>query len=299
MTTTESNGRQATDPHILSAPRTALPPQPRRPLDDTSTGTSTRSPGTPVPLGLADHDRRMRREGQILRLRAEAEHCLQKPVRHPDGGDRTVAETQADMDELRQQVSHETAMQSRKHHRLPRWMRSIPKFVLFFDFALLLYFFGGVTDVNWQAPLSIDLAFAAAVAGMMTVLAYGFLAFTGHQLQMHKTHAGTVHRQDLDGFTKATFGTAMTVITVLGALMFVRIRSEVLDALGARAGVTALVIPLAVAVVSAAANFLVVLIHMLDGSTEVARLDKLAVATRRQARKAHRLRRQAARQAHQ
>ena len=44
---------------------------------------------------------------------------------------------------------------------------------------------------------------------------------------------------------------------------------------------TALVIPLAVAVVSAIANYLVVLIHALDGSDEVARLDKLAAATRR------------------
>jgi hypothetical protein len=291
--TTENNGHQAADQKLLAAPGAALPPQPRRPLAD----TSTRSAGVPGPLDLADHDRRMHREGRKLRLRAEVEHCMQKPVKHPDGGDRTVAETLADEDELRQQVSRETAMGSRKHHRLPRWMRSIPKLVLFFDFALLLYFFGGITNVNWQAALSIDLAFAAAVAGMMTVLAYGFLAFSGHRMQMHKNHAGTVHRDDLDGFTKATFGAAMTVITVLGALMFVRIRSEVLDALGARAGVTALVIPLAVAVVSAAANFLVVLIHMLDGSTEVARLDKLAAATRRQTRKAHRLRRQAARQA--
>jgi hypothetical protein len=289
--TAESNGHQAADQQLLSASRAAIPPQPRRPLAD----TSTRPPGAPAPLNLADQHRRMHREERQRSLQADAEHCLQKPVRHPDGGDRTVAETQADMDELRNQVSRETAMGSLKHHLLPRWMRSIPKFVLFFDFALLLYFFGGVTNVNWQAALSVDLAFAAAVAGMMTVLAYGFLAFTGHRLQMHKNHAGTVRRDDLDGFTKATFAVAMTVIAVLGALMFVRIRSEVLDALGLRAGVTALVIPLAVAVVSAAANFLVVLIHMLDGSTEVARLDKLAAATRRQARKAHRLRRQAAR----
>jgi hypothetical protein len=292
---TESNGHQAADQQLLSASRTVVPPQARRPLAD----TSTRSPGARAPLNLADHDRRMHREEQQRRLQADAEHCLQKPVRHPDGGDRTVAETQADMDELRKQVSHEMASGSLKHHRLARWMRAIPKFVLFFDFALLLYFFGGVTNVNWQAPVGIDLAFAAAMAGMTTVLAYGFLAFTGHQLQLHKNHAGRVRRQVLDGFTKATFAVAMAVIAVLGALMFVRIRSEVFDTLGPRAGVTALVIPLAVAVVSAAANFLVVLIHMRDGSAEVARLDKLAAATRRPVRKAHRLRRQAARQAHQ
>jgi hypothetical protein len=169
--------------------------------------------------------------------------------------------------------------------------------VLFFDFALLLYFFAGITNVDWQSPLSMNLAFATALAGMVTVLAYGFLGFTGHRMRNHKNHAGTVHLDELDGFTKAAFGTAMTVVTVVATLMFLRIHSEVIYALGPQAGVTALVIPLAIAVVSAVANYLVVLIHALDGSDEVHRLDKLAAATRRPARKAHRLRKRAAQQA--
>jgi len=107
-----------------------------------------------------------------------------------------------------------------------------------------------------------------------------------------------VHLDELDGFTKAAFGIAISVITVLAALMYLRIRSEVIDALGPQAGVTALVIPLAVAVVSAVANYLVVLIHTFDGSDEVHRLNKLATATRRLARKAHRLRKRAAEQAY-
>jgi hypothetical protein len=189
-------------------------------------------------------------------------------------------------------------MRSRKHRRLPRWQGWIPKFVLSFDFALLLYFFAGITNVNWQSPVSMSLAFAIILAGMVTVLAYGFLSFTGHRMRSYKNHAGTVHLDELDGFTKAAYATAMAVITVLAALMYLRIRSEVIDALGQQAGVTSLVIPLAVAVVSAVANYLVVLIHALDGSDEVARLDKLAAATRRPARKAHRLRRRAAQQVH-
>jgi hypothetical protein len=63
--------------------------------------------------------------------------------------------------------------------------------------------------------------------------------------------------------------------------------------------VTALVIPLAVAVVSAAANLLVVAVHAYDGSDETARMDELAKATRRLARKAHRLRERAAHQTNQ
>lgn len=234
----------------------------------------------------------------MRRQLAEADHCMQSWVKHPDGGERTVAETKADEKEQRLQISHETAMGSRKHRRLPRWQRWIPRLVLSFDFALLLYFFAGITNVDWQSPVSVNLAFAAALAAMVTVLAYGFLAFTGHRMRSYKNHAGTVHLDELDGFTKAAFGTAMTVIAVVAGLMYLRIRSEVINALGPEAGVTALVIPLAVAVVNSVANCLVVLIHALDGSDEVGRLDKLAAASRRPARRAHRLRGRAAQEAH-
>jgi len=263
-------------------------------VPDTS-APSSRAPGQP---DLAGHDQREHWQRRIHRQLAEAEHCMQTRVRHPDGGERTVAETRADEDEQRQQISHETAMGSRKHRRLPRWQRWIPKFVLGFDFALLLYFFAGITNVDWQSPLSMNLAFATALAAMVTVLAYGFLSFTGHRMRSYKNHASTLHLDELDGFTKAAFGTAVTVITVLAALMYLRIHSEVIDALGTQAGVTPLVIPLAVAVVSAVANYLVILIHALDGSDEVARMEKLAAATRRLTRRAHRLRGRAAQQAH-
>src|SRR5260370_19649547 len=109
-------------------------------------------------------------------------------------------------------------------------------------------------------------------------------------MRCNKSHAATPCLEGRTDYTTAACGTAMTVVTVVAALMFLRIHSEVIDALGPQAGVTALVIPLAVAVLSAVANYLVVLIHALDGSDEVHRLDKLAAATRRPARKAHPLR---------
>ena len=288
--TIEGNGNHPNLP-ATSGPNPV--PRPRQPEAD----RRVPAPDAPGQPSLADHDQHRRREGQMRRLLAEADHRMLTRVKHPDGGERTVTETRADEEEQRQQISHEMGMGSRKHRRLPRWQGWIPKFVLAFDFALLLYFFAGITNVNWQNPVSMNLAFAITLAGMVTVLAYGFLSFTGHRMRSYKTHAGTVHLDELDGFSKAAFGTAMAVITVLAALMYLRIHSEVTDALGPQAGVTALVIPLAVAVVSAVANYLVVLIHALDGSDEVARLDKLAAATRMPARKAHRLRRRAAQQA--
>jgi hypothetical protein len=273
----------ATEPIAVPEPREATP------------DASLPSPGTALPPSLADLDRQARRERQLRRLSTHADHWMRLRVRHPDGGERTAAETQADEAEQRRQVNRDTAAGSLKHHRLPRWQGWIPKFVLAFDFALLLYFFAGISNVDWQDPVSMNLAFAAALAAMVTVLSYGFLAFTGHRLRSHKNRAGTVHLDELDGFSKAAFGIALTVTGVLATLMFVRIRGEVINALGTRAGATALIIPLAVGVVSAVANLLVVLIHALDGSDEVERLNRLAAASRRPARKAYRLRRQASR----
>jgi hypothetical protein len=298
----QDNGtQQVTTENLPVAPGTLLPPAVPPPASGGRTPTPDARapvPDTPDEPDLAGRDRRMRRDRRVRGLIVEADHRMQSRVRHPDGGERTVAGTLADEEEQRQQIGRQAGMGSRKHRRLPRWQRWIPKFVLFFDFALLLYFFAGITNVDWQSPLSMNLAFATALAAMVTVLAYGFLAFTGHRMRSYKNHAGTVHLDELDGLTKAAFGTAIAVIIVLAALMYLRIHSEVINALGPQAGATTLVIPLAVAVVSAVANYLVVLIHALDGSDEAARLDRLAAATRRPARKAHRLRRRAAHQAH-
>jgi hypothetical protein len=180
-----------------------------------------------------------------------------------------------------------------------RWIRSIPKYVLGFDFGLLLYFFAGITNVNWASPLSLALAFAIVLAAMVTLLSYGFLTFTGHRLRSHKNHAGTIHREDLDGVTSAVFVISVVVIAVLATLMLLRIRTEVLYALGTQAQITALVIAVAVAVVNAAANFLVIAVHALDGSDQTARLDTLSAVIRRPLAEAHQLREQAAKQFNQ
>ena len=291
--TTESAGQSTAAPNLPAAQETSPPPEPRQPAPDNDGPVAHARapvPDSPGLQDLADRDRHKRVRGLLV----EAEQWLQTRVKHPDGGKRTVKQTLADEEEQRGQITRETAMGSRKHRRLPRWQRWIPKLVLFFDFCLLVYFFAGVTNVDWQSPLSMNLVFAIALAAMVTLLAYGFLAFTGHRMRSHKNHVGTVHLDELDGLTKAAFGTAMTVVTVFGALMFFRIHSEVAGALGLGAGTTALVIPLAVSVVSAVANYLVVLIHALDGSEEVHRLERLADATHRAARKAHRLQKRAA-----
>ncbi|MGH3195622.1 MAG: hypothetical protein ACRDNT_06740 [Streptosporangiaceae bacterium] len=205
-------------------------------------------------------------------------------------------EIQQDEIAQRAQIEAETQRGSRKHHRLPGWLRRVPKLVLLFDFFLLLYFFAGITDVNWSSPLSAVLAFAVLLAAMVTVLSYGFLSFTGHRMRSHKDHSGAVRLDQLDDLSKASMLVAVAIVGILAALMFTRMRIEVVYALGPGSGGAALMIALTLATVSAAANFLVVGIHALDGSDQVERLNKLSATAHRALAKAHRMRERAAHQ---
>jgi hypothetical protein len=233
---------------------------------------------------------------EIERLQAERTELLTRAnyraadrVRHPDGGLRPVEEAARDEAKQRAQIEDDCAYGSRKHQRLPRWLGRIPQVVLVVDFCLLLYFFAGVTDVDWASPLSADLVFAVLLAVMVTVLSYGFFAFAGQRLRSHKDHSGAIPLADLDGITKASTIAGIAAIIVLSALMFTRMRTEVLYALGPNAGATALLIALTLAVVSALANFLVIAIHALDGSDQVARLEALSAATSGPLTKAHKM----------
>jgi hypothetical protein len=289
----EANG------HSSAALRISMTPDPRsspgswQPVP----GARTPSPRDSSELTLAEQDRRWRHKRRAALHHIDADHHMRSRVKHPDGGERTVADTQDDEKAQRQKVTREKDMGSHKHDRLPRRQRWILKFVLLSNFILLLYCFAGVTNVDRRSPAPVNLAFAGALAAMVTVLSYGFLAFTGLRFRSRKSHEGAPDLHELDGLTKAASGAAVALIGVLAVLMYLRMHSEVLAVLGGQSGETALVIPLSVAMVSAVANCLIVLVYAFDGSDEVARLDWLAAATRRPARKAHRSRR-AAQQAH-
>ena len=121
-------------------------------------------------------------------------------VGHPDGGDCSVEEVLQHEAAQRAQIETEMAGGSVKHRRLPSWLRRVPAYVLGFDFGLLgLYFRPGITDVNWASPVSLALGFAIVLAAMVTLLSFGFLAFTGHRLRSYKNHAGAIDREDLHG----------------------------------------------------------------------------------------------------
>ena len=178
-------------------------------------------------------DRLRARQAMLLERAGHRRHHL---VRHPDGGHGTVTDLERYQAAQRAQIDMELAAQSRKHHRMPRWIGGIPKLVLLLDFCLLLYFFTGITDVDWSSPLSVNLVFAVLLAAMVTTLSYGFLTFAGYRLRSYKDHSGAVEFGNLDALTWIACGASVCGIAVIASLMFIRMRTEVSYALGPQGG---------------------------------------------------------------
>jgi hypothetical protein len=211
-------------------------------------------------------------------LRTRAGYVAGHYVGHPDGGVRTVTDTVGDQDRQRAEIAADIEGGSRRHRRLPKALRRVPLLVFAADALLLLYFFSGVTNVDWGSPFSAALVFAVLLAAMVTGISFAFFRFAGDRLQQYKNDAGTVPLRGLDEATMVTVGLALAAIAVLAVLMFTRMRTEVIIALGSHAGGTAIIIGLTLAMISVLANTLVIAVHALDGSTEADRLDALGAA---------------------
>ena len=246
---------------------------------------------------------RMNRRTDRLKARQATLHALielipHEHVPHPGGGHRTVEQTKTDRDALAARVDAERSQKSRKHNRLRRWFRHLPRVALLFDFLLLLYFLSGITDVNWAAPESPQLAFAVALAAMITLVSYGCFAFTGDRLRAHKDHSGRIPPGSLDWLSRMLAVACAVGIAILGFLMFSRMWSEVLLALGNGAKATAISVAAAVTAVNVLANIMVISVHALDGSEETDQLNAFGAAVRRSDLRADRMRRRAARLDH-
>jgi hypothetical protein len=142
-------------------------------------------------------------------------------------------------------------------------------------------------------PFSVALAFALGLAVMVTTASYGCLAFAGHRLRRHKDHSGAIPFKDLDWLSRLVAVTSVAGIVLLAVLMFVRMRSETLQALGTRSTAAALVIAATLAGVSVLANVLVIAVHASDGSDKTDRLDALSSAVGRAHAREDRMRRRA------
>jgi hypothetical protein len=219
---------------------------------------------------------KLRARQESLRIRAG--YREEELIPHPDGGVRTVSAIADDQDRLREQIAADIDSGSCKHRRLPAGLRRVPLLVLGADALLLLYFFGGITNVDWARPFSAAGLFAVLLAGMVTGISFAFFRFTGDRLQQYKDDSGSVPLRGLDTPTNISMGLAAGAMVILAALMFLRMRTEVTQTLGAHSGTTATILGLTLALVSILANTLVIAVHALDGSPEAHRLDLLGQA---------------------
>ena len=226
--------------------------------------------------GLARKADHLRAEQQGMRIRARYRDMDIVP--HPDGGVQTVAQIASDQAKQRAQIEADRDRGSFRHRRLPAAVRQVPALVFGADGLLLLYFFSGVTNVNWSSPFSPALVFAVLLASMVAGISFAFFRFTGDRLQQYKDDTGVIPLRGLDEATTVSMGLAVGAMIILAALMFIRMRAEVLNALGPDAGGTAIVISAALALVSILANTLVIAVHALDGSAEADRLEALGKA---------------------
>jgi hypothetical protein len=226
--------------------------------------------------GLASRADRLRADQAGLRTRAG--YRRGDFVRHPDGGVRTVAGTAADQDRQRAQIATDIEAGSRRHRRLSPALRRMPRLILVADGLLLLYFFSGVTNVDWSSPFSAALVFALILAVMVTAISFAFFHLAGDRLQQYKNDAGTVPLRGLDDATMAVTGLAAAAVAILATLMYFRMHAEVIDALGSSAGLSAIIIGLTLALVSVLANTMVIAVHALDGSAQADRLEALGAA---------------------
>jgi hypothetical protein len=215
---------------------------------------------------------------QQATLRIQADYVDDDIIVHPDGGVRTVTQTARDQEEQREVIAADIQRGSRRHRRMPAALRLVPRLVLAADGLLLLYFFSGITNVNWGNPLSMALVFAVLLAAMVTGISFAFFRFTGDRLQQYKDDTGIIPLRGLDEATNASMALAAAAMVILAALMYLRMRAEVINVLGHRAGFNAIIIGLTLALVSILANTLVIAVHALDGSAEADRLDALGEA---------------------
>ena len=119
--------------------------------------------------------------------------------------------------------------------------------------------------------------FTVFVTIIFTVISFGCFAFAGDRLRDDKDHAGRIPLASLDWLTRIIVVACTLGIIVLGLLMFSRMWSEVLLALGNGARETALSVAAAVTAVSILANLMVIAVHARDGSEQTDRLSAFGV----------------------
>lgn len=161
-------------------------------------------------------------------------------------------------------IETDREMGSRKHVRLPGWMRLIPGFVLLCDWCLLCYTFDGMVSAASSSP-AWDLAAGVSLATVAMASMYGCLVTAGQRLRAYKGHNGMVSIREADVKTLRLVFSSILGLAILGAVTFITMRSLV-----------GMLIALLLSTLVFTANCLLIGICAHDGSNELHRLNKLA-----------------------
>lgn len=216
---------------------------------------------------------------QQAKLRDRAVGIRDEHIDHPDGGVRTVAETLADQREQRERIQADQRAGSRRHRRVPVLLRRAPTGFFVFDALLLLWFFSGVTNVDWtNDPVSVSLAVAIGMAAIAAGATFVVCRHVGDRLLHYKDDEGHLSLLGMDWWTRTSVALAVVTVTVVAPFMFIRMRSEVLDDLGQKAQGTAIIVGLVLALVTVLAVYVTIAVHAIDGSLETERLNDLGKA---------------------
>lgn len=170
-------------------------------------------------------------------------------------------------------------MGSRKHNRLPCWLRHIAKMALLFDWCLLAYYFEGMARATLRGP-AWSIACGALLATIVAATAFSYLVSTGRRLRTYKNHDGTVSVREADALTQILLITAVAGLAILGTIAFFFTRSQMVYLLGPPLDLASLITALASSVLVFSGNCLIIGIYAKDGSNELHRLNKLSRAAR-------------------
>lgn len=229
---------------------------------------------------------------RLLRSQADSIRSRRR-VKSPQGGQMTVEAALNEIEELDTKIGKEIRAGHLEHHRMPKFLRNVPVIVALCDAAILLWFMAGVLNVNWAAPFTLNTLLAITLALFGTGISYAVCTLAGTRLRGYKDIHNKFHWRELDGTTYACVAGAVVAAISIAVMMYIRVREEIMNALGPAASSMAIVFAVVFAILTVLSNLAIVAIHALDGSNLTARVERLDKATRKPEKKRDRLLRRA------
>ena len=238
--------------------------------------------------------RRQRRDARrVEALLSRSNTLLDGYVNDPLLGACTVETSASRTARLQRRLHEDQEAGHLRHEPVHTLLRCTPAVVAVADLAVFESFLAGVFNVDWAHPLSAALLLSLTFAVGVTLVSFAALTLAGSRLRQRRDEDGAVPWPDLDATSYLVLIPAVAVALAVAALMYVRILTEVVSALGDTGRGIADALAGAFAVVSLVANVTVIAVHALDGSPLSHRAHHLSRRLSRRVQRAQSLRRRA------